>query len=71
MSGQWDELLRQDHEITERVFAAMEARFASAAGPSPAQVMTTSTAATTRRRSSTCSRASSGAACRATPARWR
>jgi len=39
MSGQWDELLRQDHEITERVFAAMEARFASAAGPSPAQVM--------------------------------
>ena len=39
MSGRWDELLRQDHEITERVFAAMEARFASAAGPSPAQVM--------------------------------
>jgi uncharacterized protein len=39
MSGRWDELLRQDHEITERVFAAMEARFASTAGPSPAQVM--------------------------------
>jgi hypothetical protein len=38
-SERWDELLRQDHEVTERVFAAMEARFASAAGPSPAQVM--------------------------------
>jgi uncharacterized protein len=38
-SKRWDELLRQDHEVTERVFAAMEPRFASAAGPSPAQVM--------------------------------
>ena len=38
MSQNWDELLKQDHEITERVFAAMETQFASAAGPSPAQV---------------------------------
>lgn len=38
MSQSWDELLKQDHEITERVFAAMEAQFASAAGPAPAQV---------------------------------
>jgi uncharacterized protein len=39
MDRNWNDLLRQDHEITERVFAAMEARFATAAGPSPAQVM--------------------------------
>lgn len=39
MQAHWDELLRQDHEITERVFAAMEARFASPEGPSRAQVM--------------------------------
>jgi DUF438 domain-containing protein len=38
MSQRWDELLKQDHEITERVFAAMEVQFAAAAGPSPAQV---------------------------------
>lgn len=38
MSPRWDELLRQDHEITERVFAAMETAFESGAGPSPAQV---------------------------------
>jgi uncharacterized protein len=38
MSQSWDELLKQDHEITERVFAAMEAQFASPAGPAPAQV---------------------------------
>lgn len=35
----WDDLLRQDHELTERVFAAMEARFAAPEGPSRAQVM--------------------------------
>lgn len=35
MNARWDELLRRDHEITERVFAAMEARFATAEGPSP------------------------------------
>jgi len=34
MGGWCDELARQDHEITERVFAAMEARFSSPAGPS-------------------------------------
>jgi DUF438 domain-containing protein len=38
MSQRWDELLRQDHEITERVFAALEAQFATAAGPAAAQV---------------------------------
>lgn len=38
MTQRWDELLKQDHEITERVFAAMETAFASSAGPSPAQV---------------------------------
>lgn len=38
MTPRWDELLKQDHEITERVFAAMETAFASGAGPSPAQV---------------------------------
>ena len=39
MNREWDDLLRQDHEMTERVFAAMEARFATATGPSRAQVM--------------------------------
>lgn len=38
MSPRWDDLLKQDHEITERVFAAMETAFESSAGPSPAQV---------------------------------
>ncbi len=38
MSQRWDELLKQDHEITERVFAAMEAQFAAAGGPSSEQV---------------------------------
>lgn len=38
MSQRWDELLRQDHEITERVFAALEAQFGTAGGPPPAQV---------------------------------
>lgn len=38
MSQSWDELLKQDHEITERVFAAMEAKFAAPAGPAPSQV---------------------------------
>ena len=38
MSQRWDELLKRDHEVTERVFAAMEARFSSAEGPSPALV---------------------------------
>jgi DUF438 domain-containing protein len=38
MSQRWDELLKQDHEITERVFAAMEKLFASKSGPTPAQV---------------------------------
>jgi DUF438 domain-containing protein len=38
MSQRWDELLKQDHEVTERVFAAMEARFSSAEGPAPEQV---------------------------------
>ena len=38
MSQRWDELLKQDHEVTERVFAAMEARFAAATGPSRDQV---------------------------------
>lgn len=38
MSPRWDELLKLDHEITERVFAAMERAFESSAGPSPAQV---------------------------------
>ena len=38
MSERWDELLRRDHEITERVFAAMEKLFAAPAGPAPAQV---------------------------------
>jgi hypothetical protein len=38
MSQRWDELLKQDHEITERVFAAMEEIFASQSGPTPAQV---------------------------------
>ncbi|MBI5837513.1 MAG: DUF438 domain-containing protein [Candidatus Eisenbacteria bacterium] len=34
----WSELLKQDHEITERVFAAMESAFASPGGPSPVMV---------------------------------
>lgn len=38
MGERWDELLKRDHEVTERVFAAMEKRFAAAAGPSPKQV---------------------------------
>lgn len=38
MGQNWDELLKQDHEITERVFAATDTLFASAAGPSPEQV---------------------------------
>jgi hypothetical protein len=38
MSRRWDELLRKDHEITERVLAAMEKRFATEAGPDPEQV---------------------------------
>ena len=38
MQARWDELLRQDHEVAERVFAAMEALFASASGPSREQV---------------------------------
>ncbi len=38
MSERWDEGLRRDHEITERVFAAMDKAFASPAGPTPAQV---------------------------------
>ena len=38
MSQPWDELLKTDHEITERVFAAMEKLFAAPAGPTPAQV---------------------------------
>jgi len=35
MDPRWDELLKQDHEITERVFAAMEKKFASDLGPTP------------------------------------
>ena len=38
MSPRWDELLKHDHEITERMFAAVEQAFDSAAGPSPTQV---------------------------------
>jgi len=38
MSQRWDELLKRDHEVTERVFAAMEAKFSSADGPSPTLV---------------------------------
>lgn len=38
MSKNWNELLMQDHEITERVFAAMEQALASEAGPSPVMV---------------------------------
>jgi DUF438 domain-containing protein len=38
MTPRWDELLKLDHEITERVFAAMETAFESSAGPAPAQV---------------------------------
>jgi len=38
MSQRWDELLKRDHEVTERVFAAMEAKFSAADGPPPALV---------------------------------
>jgi PAS domain S-box-containing protein len=38
MSQPWDELLKRDHEVTERVFAAMEAGFGCADGPPPEQV---------------------------------
>jgi len=38
MSWRWDELLKQDHEITERVFAAMETQFGLTGGPSPGQI---------------------------------
>ena len=38
MSQRWDELLKRDHEVTERVFAAMEAKLAAADGPLPALV---------------------------------
>jgi len=38
MSQRRDELLKHDHEITERVFSAMAPQFSSAAGPSPAHV---------------------------------
>jgi len=38
MGESWQELLMRDHEITERVFAAMERPFTSAAGPDPALV---------------------------------
>jgi hypothetical protein len=35
MRQRWDELLKRDHEIIERVFAAMDASFGRAGGPSP------------------------------------
>ena len=38
MSQRWDELLKRDHEVTERVFAAMEAKLASADGAPPSLV---------------------------------
>ncbi len=38
MSETWQSLLMRDHEITEKVFAAMEKPFASAAGPPPGLV---------------------------------
>jgi hypothetical protein len=38
MSQRWEELLKRDHEVTERVFAAMETQFCAADGPSPALV---------------------------------
>lgn len=38
MDQQWDELLRQDHEVTERVFAAIEANLASASPPPRPQI---------------------------------
>jgi PAS domain S-box-containing protein len=38
MSKSWNELLMQDHEITEKVFAAMDNAFASKDGPPPALV---------------------------------
>ncbi len=38
MRQRWDELLKRDHEVTEQVFAAMEAKFSTADGPAPALV---------------------------------
>ncbi|HVP37682.1 MAG TPA: PAS domain-containing protein [Candidatus Saccharimonadales bacterium] len=38
MSKAWHELLMQDHETTERVFAAMESAFAAPGGPAPTLV---------------------------------
>lgn len=38
MSQRWDELLKRDHEVTEQVFAAIEAKLAAAEGPAPALV---------------------------------
>ncbi len=38
MDQQWDELLRQDHETAERVFAAIETNLASASAPPRAQI---------------------------------
>jgi hypothetical protein len=38
MSQRWDELLKRDHEVTERVFAAMETKLSAAEGPPPALV---------------------------------
>ncbi len=38
MSQRWDELLKRDHEVTERVFAALEEKFSSVDGPAPAMV---------------------------------
>jgi len=35
MSPHWDELLKRDHEVIERVFAAMETAFDRAGGPTP------------------------------------
>jgi hypothetical protein len=34
MNVRWDELLKQDHEVTEQVFAAMETAFAGSGAPS-------------------------------------
>ena len=38
MSENWQSLLMRDHEMTEKVFAAMEKPFTSPAGPAPALV---------------------------------
>jgi PAS domain S-box-containing protein len=38
MSQSWNALLRQDHEVTERVFAAMETKFSAPDGPPPSLV---------------------------------